>query len=183
MRRILLGACCALTACGPAAAPPAAGPSYETPTQVVSTGDAINVTTSTTVRVISQNLDAPVDRVWAVLPAVYAELGLGTGADAARRTVSGGSNFNRRFAGEPATRLFDCGQGQFGAEIASTYTIRFTVSTTVNPGEGNGSRLDSMVEAQARSTDGANALAANCRTEGGLEALIATRVRQKLAAG
>jgi hypothetical protein len=180
MRRILLGACCALAACGPVAAPPSGGPN-ETPTQVMTSTDALNVTTSAEVRVVSQTLDAPVDRVWAVLPAVYAELELGAGADAARRTVAGGSTFTRRFAGQPATRMFDCGQGQFGAEIAANYTIRFTVSTTVNPGEGNGSRLDSMVEAHARSTDGANAVAANCRTEGGLEALIAQRVREKLA--
>jgi hypothetical protein len=181
MRRILLGACCALAACGPAASAPSSGPTGEVPTQIVTAGDAIHVATSTEVRVVSQQVDAPMDRVLAVLPAVYQELGLGNGVDAARRTVSGGTNFNRRFQGQPATRFFDCGQGQFGSQIAASYTIRFTVSTAVNPGEGTGSRLDSMVEAHARSTDGANAVAAQCRSQGQLEALIATRVREKLA--
>jgi len=181
MRRILLGACCALAACGPAAAPPSGGPSNEVPTQIVTTGDAIHVATSTEVRVVSQTVDAPVERVWAVLPAVYQELGLTGGVDAGRRTVSGTTNFNRRFQGQPATRLLDCGQGQFGTQIAASYTIRLAVSTTVNPGEGSGSRLDSMLEANARSTDGANAVAAQCRTKGALEEMIATRVREKLA--
>jgi hypothetical protein len=181
MRRLLLGSCCALAACGPAAAPPSDGPGGDRPTQIIATGDALHVATSTEVRVVSQAVDAPVERVWAVLPAVYAELGLEGGVDAARRTVAGSVNFNRRFQGQPATRLVDCGQGQFGTQIAASYTIRMAVSTTVNPGTGTGSRLDTMLEATARSTEGANAVAAQCRTQGALEALIATRVREKLA--
>ncbi|HEX6911963.1 MAG TPA: hypothetical protein VF142_16280 [Longimicrobium sp.] len=180
MRTILFGTCCALAACGPAASTPSRGP-VQTPTQVVTTNDAMHITTSAEVRVVSQDVDAPVDRVWAVLPAVYQELGLGTGQDASRRTVMGGANFTRRFMGENATRFFDCGQGQFGSRIAASYTIRMTVSTTVNPGTGSGSRLDSMIEAFARSTDGANAVAAQCRTTGRLEEMISDRVRQKLA--
>lgn len=180
MRRILLGACCALAACGPAVSTPSAGPA-ETPTQVVTTGDALHVTTSAEVRVVSHDVEAPVDRVWAVLPAVYQELGLDAGADASRRTVTGGATFTRRFQGESATRFFDCGQGQFGSQIAANYTIRMTVSTTVNPGTSGGARLDSMIEAFARNTDGANAVAAQCRTEGRLEQLISDRVRAKLA--
>jgi hypothetical protein len=152
------------------------------PTQVVSTGDAIHVTTSAEVRVVSLDVNAPVDRVWAVLPAVYQELGLETSTNAERRTAMGGATFTRRFQGENATRFFDCGMGQFGSQIAANYTIRMTVSTTVNPGaSGSGSRLDSMIEAFARSNDGANAVAAQCRSEGRLEQLISDRVRAKLA--
>lgn len=177
MHRILLGlgACCTLAACGPAAAPPSSGP-RDLPTQVISTSDGVQVTTSTEVRVISQEVNAPVDRVWAALPGVYEQLGLEAAADPARRTMSGATSFTRRFMGEPATRYFDCGQGSFGSPIASSYTIRMTVSTTVNPGEGSGSRLDTMVEAHARSADGANAVAAQCRTRGRLEQMIATMV-------
>lgn len=181
MRKILFGACCALAACGPAASAPSSGPA-RTPTQVVATNDALHVTTSAEVRVISHDVDAPVDRVWAVLPAVYEELGLETSADAARRTAMGGASFTRRFQGENTTRFFDCGHGQFGSQIAAHYTIRMTVSTTVNPAaSGSGSRLDSMIEAFARSNDGANAVAAQCRTQGRLEQLITERVRARLA--
>ncbi|HEX6041311.1 hypothetical protein [Longimicrobium sp.] len=181
MRKILFAACCALTACGPAASTPSRGP-VEVPTQVVNTGDAIHVTTSAEVRVVSNTVDAPVDRVWAVLPAVYQELGLETSADADRRTAMGGATVIRRFQGESATRFFDCGVGQFGSQIAANYTIRMTVSTTVNPGsDGGDSRLDTMIEAFARSNDGANAVAAQCRTQGRLEQLISDRVRAKLA--
>jgi hypothetical protein len=179
MRRILLGALAGLAACGPAAS--TAGGGTRTPTQVISTGDAIHVATSNEVRVISQTVDAPVDRVWAALPAVFQELGLDGDPDASTRSVAGTATINRRFQGQQATRLFDCGMGQFGTQIAASYTIRVAVATTVNPSSEGGSRLDTMVEANARSSDGANSVAANCRTQGQLEAMIVERVRQKVA--
>jgi hypothetical protein len=150
--------------------------------QNVNTSEGGYVTTTADVRVLSQEVAAPVDRVWAVLPAVYRELGLEAESDPARRTMSGVARVSRRFMGEPATRFLDCGRGQFGAEIASQYALRMTVSTTVNPaaGEGTGSRLDTAIEAHAYS-DGANSVAAQCRSQGRLEEMIAARVRQRLA--
>ena len=181
MRRILVSASLAFAACGPATAPPGSGTPGQMPNQVIMGNDAVLVNTSAVVRVVSQDVAAPVDRVWAVLPAVYQELGLGASADPARRTVSGTASLTRRFQGEQAVRFFDCGLGQFGTPIAATYTIRLTLSTTVNSDDaGSGSRLATMVEANARSNDGANAVGAQCRSAGRLEEMIAARVRAKL---
>lgn len=183
MRRLLagLGACCALAACGPTASAPSASGPAPLPTTTVGTSDGVQVMTSSEVRVISQDVQAPVDRVLAALPAVYEQLGIPASADAARRTVSGATSFSRRFNGESAARYFDCGQGSFGTPIASQYAIRMTVSTTVNPGEGGtGSKLESVVEARAYSSDGANAVAAPCRTSGRLEQMIGTLVQGRL---
>ncbi|HYH82702.1 MAG TPA: hypothetical protein VEX86_23115 [Longimicrobium sp.] len=185
MRPILLpiAACtlaaAALAACGPAVATVAA-PVERPAAPVQVTGDGVHVTTSTETRVISASVDAPVGRVWQVLPQVYQELGLSLSADPGRRTVSGATSFTRRFSGEPATRYFDCGQGSFGGALAAEYTIRFTVSTAVSA-TAAGSRLDSVVEAVGHSNEGTGAGAAQCRTRGRLEALIATGVREKLA--
>lgn len=183
MRIALLGlAACAIAACSTSGNPsPSAGPS-SLPTQAIGTSDGINISTSTDVRVISSDLEAPVDRVWAVLPGAYEQLGLtGASSDPARRTVSVSTSFTRRFLGEQATRYVDCGTGSFGTPIAQQYTIRLTVTTTVNPAaDGSGSRLDNMVEARAFSTDGANAVAAQCRTQGRLEQMISTLVQGKL---
>lgn len=185
MRKILfgLGACCALAACGPAAAPPGATPASTRPmdAQTVGTSEGGYVTTTANVRVLSEEVAVPVDRAWAVLPAVYQELGLSSEADPARRTVAGAARVSRRFNGEPATRILDCGRGQFGTEIASTYAIRMTVSTTVNPGTGTNARLDTAIEAHVES-DGANSVAAQCRSAGRLEAMIAERVRARVGA-
>jgi hypothetical protein len=184
MRRILFGLCCALAACAPAATPSGSSGSAPLPTQAIGTSEGIQINTSAEVRVISSEVNAPVDRAYAVLPAVYQQLGLEAAADAPRRTVSGTTTFTRRFMGEPATRFFDCGQGSFGTAIASQYTIRMTVRTTVNPGAdaAAGSRLDTQVEAHAYSRDGANAVAAQCRTEGRLEQMISTLVQGRLGA-
>jgi hypothetical protein len=185
MRRILvgLGACCALAACGPATAPSAGSGSASLPTQAIGTSEGIQINTSAEVRVIASDIAAPVDRVFSVLPAVYQQLGIQAGTDPARRSVTGATSFTRRFMGEPATRFLDCGQGSFGTPIASQYTIRMTVSTTVNPGTGDaaGSRLETRVEARAFSSDGANSVAAQCRTEGRLEQMISTLVQGRLA--
>jgi hypothetical protein len=183
MRIALLGlAACALAACGTSNPSPSAGPA-SLPTQAIGTSDGINISTSTEVRVLSSDIAAPVDRVWAVLPGVYEQLGLqGASSDPARRTVSTATSFTRRFLGEQATRYVDCGTGSFGTPIAQQYTIRMTITTTVNPAaDGSGSRLDNMVEARAFSTDGANAVAAQCRTQGRLEQMISTLVQGKIA--
>lgn len=184
MRKILFGfgTACMLAACGPAAAPPGAAPSPRPiEAQSVGTNEGGYVTTNADVRVLSMDVAAPVDRVWAVLPEVYRELGLAAESDDARRTVAGTARVSRRFMGEPASRVLDCGKGQFGTDIVSAYAIRMSVSTTVNPGTGTNARLDTAIEAHVES-DGANSVAAQCRSQGRLEAMIAERVRARIGA-
>ncbi len=180
MRTLLLGlGACALVACSTTPSPAAGTTSL--PTQAIGTSDGITIRTSTDVRVISSEIAAPVDRVWAVLPSVYEQLGLTASANAGSRTLSSATSFTRRFMGEQATRFVDCGTGSFGTPIAQQYTIRMTVTSTVNPStDGTGSRLENRIEARAFSTDGANAVAAQCRTQGRLEQMIATLVQGKL---
>lgn len=183
MRRILTLGLLALSACGPATAPAASGSNESTP-QVIDTGDGIQVSTTAESRLLTHEVSAPVDRVWAVLPVVYQELGIGGTSEASIRTVtSSASSYTRRMFGEPATRFFDCGRGQFGTEIAATYTIHVSVRTTVQPGDSpSASKLESRVQAYARNNDGANALASQCHSRGLLEGLIALRVLEKLGA-
>jgi hypothetical protein len=181
MRTLLLGlGACALVACSSTNPSPSAGPTA-LPTQAIGTSDGINISTSTDVRVISSEIAAPVDRVWAVLPSVYEQLGLTEAGTAGNRTLSSTISFTRRFMGEQATRFVDCGTGSFGTPIAQQYTIRMTVTSVVNPStDGTGSRLENRIEARAFSADGANAVAAQCRTQGRLEQMISTLVQGKL---
>lgn len=184
MRRIVAAGLLALAACAPATAGGAAGGAGEAPPpQVIATGDGIHVMTATETRMLTHDVGAPVDRVWQVLPEVYRELGLAGTANASTRTVSSPSvSFTRRILGEPATRFFDCGRGQFGMEIANTHTIHLTAHTTVQPGATSaGSRLETTIQAFARDNQGANASMSQCRSTGVLEGLIALRVRERLA--
>jgi hypothetical protein len=171
-----------LAACVPAVQPSASTGGSNT--QVVSSSQSLNVTTASEFRLVSAGVGAPVARVWEVLPAVYQELGLTATVDPALRTVRAQGAMARRFQGQGTSSYFDCGRGQFGAEIAAQYEVRFNLQTTVQPGSSpEASRLDTGVEAYARNSDGsANALLAVCHTRGKLEELIAARIREKLGA-
>lgn len=151
-------------------------------TQVVVGRESLSVSTATEFRLVSAEIAAPVDRVWAVLPAVYQEMGLQATSDAPRRTVAvRNAVVNRRFQGRSATQFFDCGSGQFGAEVAAQNEIRLELQSTVQPGTTAAtSRLETGLRANARGATGANALMAVCHTKQTLEALVAERVRQKL---
>jgi hypothetical protein len=191
MRRIAAFTLLALSACGPATAPgspepvriPSAGGDAEATAQVVGSGDGFTMSTSAESRTLIHEVTAPVDRVWQVLPDVYRELGITATADAGTRTVTSPTvSFTRRMFGEPATRFFDCGRGQYGTEIASTHTVYLVIHTTVQPGETAASaKLETAAQAYARNNDGANALMSQCHTRGVLEGLIALRVREKLS--
>jgi hypothetical protein len=190
MRLIVAASLLALAACGSPPAPsstPGAVPdpadAPQTNTQITGMGDGFHVAGAAESRLVKHDITAPVDDVWRVLPEVYAELGVNAGADAAQRTVSGPStNYTRRMFGEPITRFFDCGRGQFGTEIASTHTIALTLRTTVQPGDTPaGARLETVASAYARNNDGANSTMTQCHSKGLLEGLIALRVREKVA--
>lgn len=179
MRALYAASLLALSACGAATA--SSGTS-EQPAQVIGTGDGFHVSTTAESRLLKHDVNAPVDRVWQVLPEVYNEIGLQGSADANIRTVTSPAlSYTRRMFGEPATRFFDCGRGQFGADIAATYTIHLTVRTTVQPGQTPATaRLESTAQAYARNNDGANSLLSQCHSKGLLEGLIALRVLEKL---
>ncbi|HEX8392617.1 MAG TPA: hypothetical protein VF665_09705 [Longimicrobium sp.] len=193
--RATLFAVLAFAACAPAASGPAPSPSPRSGgstgatggenTQVVLSGESMTVSTASEFRLIAAEVAAPVDRVWAVLPAVYQELGLTASADAPRRTVAArNAVVNRRFQGRSASQFFDCGTGQFGAELAAQNEIRMDLQTTVQPGSTAGtSRLETGLRASARASTGANALMAVCHTRQTMEALVAERVRAKLGLG
>lgn len=190
-RTIAIAAALALAACAPATSvtsiPDLPPSSVETAPEgnasVISTGDGMHVITSTETRVLRHDISAPVDRVWAVLPEVYLEMGLGGTPNAGARTVTSPSvSFTRRMFGQPAGRFFDCGRGQFGSEIAATHTIHLILRTTVQPGGSAGAaQLETVAQAYARNNDGANSLMSRCHTRGLLEGMVALRVREKLA--
>lgn len=169
----LLASCA--SAADPSVAPDGAG-------HVLVSGDAITVSTAGVQRTVSAEVAAPVDEVWAALPAVLEEMGFTGAADEAQRTFfSQPRTVRRRLLGQPLTRYVDCGRGEFGVEIAAARPIRLTVRSTVQPGENGASRVDTVVQAEARSSSGgANAVMANCRSVGTLEAEIAVRLGSRL---
>ncbi|HEU0012220.1 MAG TPA: hypothetical protein VFQ45_00980 [Longimicrobium sp.] len=176
--RFALPAALALAACGPTVAE---GPPPQPAAQVIVTGDGAHVSMPARVTAVGSEVPAAPDRVWAVLGDVYRELGMEPSADAAARVMAAEPRaFTRRFGGLPAPRLFDCGRGAAGVDLASTYRIRMSVRTALHPSGEGGTRLETTVEAHGRNPDGVDAVPARCLSRGVLEQAIATRVTAKL---
>ena len=128
----------------------------------------------------STEIDAPVDRVWAVLPAVYQELGVEyTTIESSSHRIGNSALLVRRQLGRtPLQRLLDCGTGQLGPNAAS-YQVAMSVFTQLAPAVGGGTTAVTNVEASARPVS----LSGNPVTCGStrlLEKQIATLVHVKL---
>ena len=177
-RALALAAALALAGCGPAAE---SGPPPQPAPQVIHTGDAIHVSTTVRVAAVGSEVPAAPDRVWAVLADVYRELGMEPSADADARVLAAQPRaFTRRFGDHPAPRLFDCGRGTSGVDLAASYRIQMSVRTSLRPSGEGGTRLETLVEAHARNPDGVDAAPARCLSRGVLEQAIAARVMAKL---
>ena len=127
-------------------------------------------------------IDAPIQRVYDLLPAIYTELGVTeVGRDPATRTVGNGRiAASRRFAGEPLSRYLQCGTTAFGGALADEARVEMALRSTV-AADAQGTALQTTVTATARPNRGTGGDQVQCNSTGALEARIAAMVRQKLA--
>lgn len=125
-------------------------------------------------------IDAPRDDIWALLPAVYEEVGLpAPAADRSTWTVAvQNHSIMRRVGSERMSRLIDCGRNMDG-DNADTHRIRLSVRTWLEPGT-NGTGVNSRVEATAQSVEG-RAGSMTCTSRGELELLIANALNARLS--
>ena len=160
---------------------------------VVSTGDA-----TSTIRVaggggsgtmlstvasptgLVDSYDAPLDAVWAALPAVYTELGIDfTTLDQTRRVIGNNELRVRQQLGKvPLSRYVACG-AENGRDNADSYAVTLSVNTQVVPGEGGATRAVSVVQGTARSLLFSNGDVA-CASTQRLESRIADLLRARL---
>jgi hypothetical protein len=124
-------------------------------------------------------IDAPRHAVWTALPAVFQEIGLPKpDVDAARYIAAVDHVASRTLAGMPMSKHLSCGAGISGAH-ADTRRIRLTVRTAVISVSEQKTAVQIRVDATATSTDGASAAPIRCTSRGALEALIATKLRDR----
>jgi hypothetical protein len=120
----------------------------------------------------------PIDRAWAVLPAVYDSLAIPiTRRDAASRTVANDGFRTRQRLGRVAlSRYLDCGNTQAGPS-ADSYEVFLTVATQLRPDDAGGTVATTTVTATAKSIQFAQNVA-QCTTKEELE----RRVHERLIA-
>jgi hypothetical protein len=126
----------------------------------------------------TMQLAASPDSVWNALVKVYGELGLPvTGINTDTKVLDSVDQRLRTVGGRRLTDLVDCG-GSYGS--ASTYDIYLTVRTQLGAGDSGGTLGTTQVAASAKPPTGSSRI--QCASSGGLEQMIATKLREALGA-
>lgn len=159
-------------------ASPARGPGssvVETSTGATVRLESDRATSQTTVA-------ADAERVWAVLPSVYEEMGIPAGVlDADRRTF-GTERFTRtRIAGRRTEEYARCASSASGPSSVTAYRIRLWIATEVEAVTPGASLLRTRVTGSATPMEGTSTSASRCVSTGELEHEIATRVAAALS--
>jgi hypothetical protein len=113
---------------------------------------AFAVPAVTQVRADSVTIDAPLDRAWTALVAVYEELDLPMAVHDQSVSQLGTGNYRvrrNRIGKDPLSRYLDCGDGLTG-EYANVYDVRLELLTTLRRVETDRTVLLVHVQASAK---------------------------------
>lgn len=184
MRRLALLSLVALSAC--ASAEPALNPNASTRTAVITsdgTFDSQVRTAATDIDRASATFTAPPERVFGLLSAVYARLGVPVAHNETATRMVGNRQFvvsNGKLGGQALSTYLNCGMADYGGFAANQYRVTMSVMSLVRPA-ATGSEVQTLVEATA-----ANVRATQrqpdkpCTSTGALERRIAAEVRTAL---
>jgi hypothetical protein len=161
-----------------------------TPTQTTATGRVVSGDGSTT-QINAMNIDTDVrlfstgtpDQVWAVLPMVYAELGipLSMNNSASKTLGNTGWRTRRAIAKVPMQRYLECGSSGTLAN-AETYSITMSIITSVRSNASGGSVVSTAVTASGRNPVTSNSNEVRCVSTGDLEIRIRDMVQKRVEA-
>lgn len=131
----------------------------------------------------SVGVNLPAQQVWAMLPEVYAELGLPVNALNAQTRVVETSNLTarRRLESTPLSRYLNCGS-KAGMRNAETYTVLLSVRTQVEQEDEESSLLRTVISASARNSGNSDP-AVPCTSTGVLEREIEKRAALRAVLG
>jgi hypothetical protein len=129
------------------------------------------------------NLDAPPDRVWAVLDRAYTDSGIPVMLRDPEHWTMGNRDMeiSRRLNGVTLSHYFTCGSTSMGTEAADSYRLQVNVVSTVMK-QGTGTHVETYARALARQV-GTSSPPLNCTSTGALEKAIANRLSVLVAAG
>jgi hypothetical protein len=182
MKKILFALPLALAACGPAVSGVAVGETQRD-VAVYDPQTGIHSTRLTPTGASTAVLPFSTEAIWALLPGVYAELGIQATVVDERRKMYGQpqTSVRRRFAGSPISTFLDCGS-RAGIQNADSYNVTISVVTQLQPARENATHFRTIVEATARAQGGTDP-AVRCGSNQALEQRIHNRVLLALARG
>ena len=115
------------------------------------------------------HLDAPPEEVWLALPDAFEGLGIEITYRHPGSMAMGNNNFRARRIGEARNSTYlDCGYGRTAIPHADAYEVTASLVTSLRPGEGGGTVMETLFAASARARDvsGGNI---SCSSKGTLE--------------
>ena len=132
---------------------------------------------------VRRDFQLPSDRVWAVLPGAFADLGY-----QGRESTNGSERLyltpaltikGRLYPDSRNDAYLDCGRTPVGTAAANEYAVTFTVLVRVHARDGGASTLDVVVDGDAR--DRARSLnRVSCTGTGRLEQMFVEAVERRL---
>lgn len=133
------------------------------------------------IRIAQAEFAAPADEVWAVMPAVLADLGIDAQVDTTVSGLIGNVRITTpTIAGERMRQFVSCGTNS-GPGAANMFRIRMNLMIFVQP-EGTGTRTYTRVVGAGSTVGGSGGEGVLCITTGRLEQKITERVNAYLAA-
>jgi len=181
MRTLALLSLASLAACAPTQTPSTLTPESERVRIGGGTPSGLRMTSNTAARV--DTLWASLDRVWKVLPGVFATLEIPIEQFNSEAGTLGHSGLKlyRRLGKIPLTRYIDCGTTQIGPN-ADSYEVLLTVLTKVQRSRADSSNttVATTVEAVARPIQFRGDYM-RCSSKGALEARLAEVLNVQLA--
>jgi hypothetical protein len=170
-----------LAACAPTSTPSTPSPESERVRIGGGTQSGLRVTSNT--RAWIDTLWTPIDRVWKVLPSVYATLEIPIERYDSEANEIGNSALKlyRRLGKIPLTRYIDCGTTQIGPN-ADSYEVTLTVLTKLQKPKSDTSTttVATTVEAMARPIQFRGDFV-RCSSKGALEARLMEVLKVHLA--
>lgn len=171
-------------ACAGAGGAPGTPASSAAPPGVVITHEGVDANIRNEEHGVGAEMAGSVDAIWAILPAVYEELGLEPSVRQTAQRRFGSTNVSgTRVAGVPMHHLVRCGPQGSGPASLTRFRVVLQIVSTVAPVSESRSTVTTRITGQASRIDGTSTGSVECVSTGRLEEMIAGRLRLLLASG
>jgi len=172
----------ALSSLGCAASPGTGADSGPEPERltVISAGNQVLEVSTTADGGRSYWANAPIERVWAVLPQVFEDLDVPLAVhDPAAKRIGNPSFSARRIGGSRLSQFLRCGTGVTATPNADRYQVTMSLTTRLSEPDDGGTTISTRVGATAKPRD-VGGMTVNCASTGELESRISEMVTEKL---
>ncbi len=140
----------------------------------------IGLSTNPQASAMSTTIAEPMDRVWRIMPAVYASFGIQLTTIEPSTHLVGNEGFKvrKQLAGSYLSKFIECGTTQIGPN-ADSYDVVLTLMTQLQPANNGGTTVTTSLESSAKPPNFGQEFS-HCSTKGVLEARVMDSVNARL---